>query len=130
MGIPSMPAESRSSRIRVWVAAVPSSGILNSTDTFFSSSEAFLVPARAIVQKSEALLVTKASFSFLSAAWAFSPRPNAATRQKVKRNQRTRGYFIRGGFIVSPYRSDCAQRKEQTSGFEGALQVVLIRSAH
>ena len=72
--------------MRVWVAAVPSSGILNSTVTFFSSSEAFLVPARRS-SEAEALLVTKASFSFLSAACARSPKPNAATKQNVQKSQ-------------------------------------------
>ncbi len=47
--------------MRFCSAAVPSEGILNSTVTFASSASAFSTPLRAMVQKSEALLVTKAS---------------------------------------------------------------------
>src|SRR6266498_3518694 len=43
-------------------AAVPSDGILNSTSTSASSRSACSHPFRAIVQKSAALLVTKATF--------------------------------------------------------------------
>src|SRR2546421_696057 len=63
--MPLMPLASKSSRIRRCSAAVPSPGILNSTSTSGSSLSAFSQPFRAIVQKSEALLVTKATLNFL-----------------------------------------------------------------
>src|SRR5205085_1323330 len=50
-------------------AAVPSAAMRNSTSTLSSSWSAFSVPRRAMVQKSDALLVTKASRSFLPPAF-------------------------------------------------------------
>src|SRR6185503_3033248 len=48
-------------------AAVPSDGILNSTSMLGISFAAFSVPLRAMIQKSEALFVTKASLCFVPA---------------------------------------------------------------
>src|SRR5438034_8688940 len=62
MAMPPMPLASRSSTIRLCSPAVPSDGILNSTSTSASSRSACSHPFRAIVQKSAALLVTKATF--------------------------------------------------------------------
>src|SRR5436190_16221816 len=62
MAMPPMPLASRSSTIRRCSPAVPSDGILNSTSTSASSRSACSHPFRAIVQKSAALLVTKATF--------------------------------------------------------------------
>src|SRR5947208_14616211 len=62
MAMPPMPLASRSSTIRLCSPAVPSDGILNSTSTSASSRSACSHPCRAIVQKSAALLVTKATF--------------------------------------------------------------------
>ena len=66
MAIPSTPLASRSSTDACCSAAVPSGLMRNSMSVFGSSAAAFSVPLRAIVQKSEALLVTKASFCRLS----------------------------------------------------------------
>src|SRR5262249_49778252 len=53
----------KSSMIRFCSAAVPSDVILNSAETSGNSLSAFSTPRRAIVQKSEELLVTNASLS-------------------------------------------------------------------
>src|SRR6266576_3806055 len=66
MAMPAMPLASRSSTIRFCSAAVPSAGILNSTSTAGSSLSACSTPLRAMDQKSDALLVTKASLVFFS----------------------------------------------------------------
>src|SRR4029079_18399914 len=55
--------------MRLCSAAVPSEGILNSTSTSVSSPSAASQPFRAMVQKSEALLVTNATLNF------FAPPP-------------------------------------------------------
>src|SRR5262245_31189706 len=62
-----MPLASRSSTRRCCSAAVPSAGILKSTSMSGISLAAFSVPLRAMTQKSEALLVTKASLCFAPA---------------------------------------------------------------
>src|SRR3954452_8630279 len=62
-----MPFASRSSITRCCSAAVPSDGMRNSTSILGISFAAFSVPLRAIVQKSEALFVTKASLCLLPA---------------------------------------------------------------
>ncbi len=69
------------------------------------------------------------SFSFFSAAWACWPILHAATRENAKRNQRVRGCFLRGYFIVVLYRSDRANGKEKPVNFGGASQTVFTRSA-
>ena len=61
IAMPSMPFDNRSSTTRCCSAAVPSAGMRNSTSMFGISAAAFSVPLRAIVQKSDALLDTKAS---------------------------------------------------------------------
>src|SRR5262245_32955122 len=63
MAIPSTPFVTRSSMIRFCSAAVPSDVILNSAVISGNSLSAFSTPRRAMVQKSEELLVTKARFS-------------------------------------------------------------------
>src|SRR5262245_5944049 len=63
MAIASTPFVNRSSTTRCCSAAVPSAVILNSASTSGSSASAFSTPRRAIVQKSEELLVTNASLS-------------------------------------------------------------------
>ena len=52
--------------MRCCPAAVPSELILNSISTLGNSAAAFSVPLRAIVQKSDVLLVTNASRVFLA----------------------------------------------------------------
>jgi hypothetical protein len=79
--MPSMPLASKSSMMRFCSAAVPSEGILNSTEVSANSSSAFSVPLRAIVQKSEALLVTKASF-----LPDFCPQPTGNKTAKASNN--------------------------------------------
>src|SRR5690242_14604486 len=68
IAMPCTPRVRRSSIIRFCSAAVGSAAILNSADTSASSLSAFSTPFRAIVQKSELLLVTKASFNSLGAS--------------------------------------------------------------
>src|SRR5215831_17459541 len=63
MAIPSTPFVTRSSMIRFCSAAVPSDVILNSAVISGNSLSAFSTPRRAMVQKSEELLVTNASFN-------------------------------------------------------------------
>src|SRR6185436_13304655 len=69
MAMPFVPWASNASTIRCCSAAVLSELILNSMSAFGSSAAAFSVPLRAMVQKSEALLVTKASLWRLPPAW-------------------------------------------------------------
>src|SRR4030095_3757289 len=66
MAIPSTPFASRSSMMRCCPAAVGSELILNSISTFGNSALAFSVPLRAIVQKSDVLLVMNAIRVFLA----------------------------------------------------------------
>ncbi len=84
--------------MRFWVAAVPSEGILNSNSTSGSSWAALLQPARAMVQKSEALLVTNASRVFFAAP-GLALEPGAALSdlpQPAARVQRARARSQRG----------------------------------
>ena len=78
---PSMPLANKSLMMRVCVAAVPSSGILNSTFMLPRSFAACEQPARARVQKSAALFGTKARVSFLPAAWVSGSKVHIARRQ-------------------------------------------------
>src|SRR3569833_3221476 len=73
--MPAAPAATRSSSMRCCTAAAACSGYLNCSSYFGSSPCAFLTPASAPFQKSDAPLTTKARI-FLSAACA-EPRPNA-----------------------------------------------------
>src|SRR5262245_29173321 len=61
--MPSTPLVIKSSMMRFCSAAVPSEVILNSTVISGNSLSAFSTPRRAMVQKSEELLVTNASFN-------------------------------------------------------------------
>src|SRR5258708_933229 len=79
-----MPFTSRSSKIRVCSAAVPSAGIRKSTVIFGTSFCACSQPARAIVQKSEALLVKKATLTALF-SWALAancPKDSPSTAKE------------------------------------------------
>src|SRR5688500_2558636 len=69
MAIPLMPFASRSSMMRCCSAAVPSAGIRKSTWMPGISLTAFSVPLRAMTQKSEALLGTKASLCVPPVLW-------------------------------------------------------------
>src|SRR5215510_14489761 len=66
MAIPSAPFASRSSTMRCCPAAVGSELVLNSISTLGNSAWAFSVPLRAIVQKSDVLLVMNAIRVFLA----------------------------------------------------------------
>src|SRR5436190_16264588 len=66
MAMPETPFAMRSSMMRRCSAAVPSDGILNSTSTLASSASACSQPLRAMVQKSAALFVTKASLNLFA----------------------------------------------------------------
>src|SRR6185369_17108379 len=67
MAMPFTPFASRSSMMLCCSAAVPPAGILKSTWMSGISFAAFSVPLRAMVQNSDALLVTKASLCFVPA---------------------------------------------------------------
>src|SRR5215510_10198974 len=86
MAIPSTPFASRSSTMRCCPAAVGSELILNSISTLGNSAWAFSVPLRAIVQKSDVLLVMNAIRVFLASLVllhdAFA-RINNETRMKI-----------------------------------------------
>jgi len=66
-------------------AAVPSEGILNSTSMPGISFAAFSVPLRAMIQKSEALLVTKASLCLVPAPPVAELVPEVPGWQLVRR---------------------------------------------
>src|SRR6266403_5321336 len=76
--MPLTPLTSRSSKIRVCSAAVPSAGILNSSLTFGTSLTACSQPARAIVQKSDGLLVKNARLRGLESPKAAGEKAAAA----------------------------------------------------
>src|SRR5437870_3121822 len=89
----------RSSMMRRCSAAVPSDGILNSSSTLGSSEPACSHPLRAMVQKSAALLVTKATLNLLP-----EPPPleqpdtvklTSATEQNTTRNTFMKSYLAR-----------------------------------
>jgi len=81
MAMSSTPLASRSSRIRFCAAAVPSPS-RNSTVTPGNSASAFSVPFRAMVQKSAALFVMKASL-FADDCWR--PQPPASNNPRHNR---------------------------------------------
>src|SRR5258705_6415425 len=93
MAKPATPFVNRSSTIRRCSAAVPSAGIRNSTSTFGSSVPAFSVPRRAIVQKSEALLVTNAirrlAVAFGADAGCEQPAISNASKKEAFRKRRS-----------------------------------------
>src|ERR1044071_222986 len=96
-----MPFASRSSITRCCSAAVPSDGIRNSTSILGMSFAAFSVPLRAIVQKSEALFVTKASRCFVPAPAEFVPEDRGwqLVKRNVSKSVQTKAEIGRMGFI-------------------------------
>src|SRR5207253_5804246 len=94
--MPLTPLTSRSSKIRVCSAAVPSAGILNSSLIFGTSFWALWQPARAIVQKSDALFVKNATSSDFDCAKAVAERAIAAVIEQTT-DFRMWSIFIMGG---------------------------------
>src|SRR6185503_7956286 len=88
MAIPAIPFAIRSSMILLCSAAVPSEGILNSTSTLSSSRSAASQPLRAIVQKSEALLVTNETLNFFPLTDPPPPPPPQEAIERLKRMHR------------------------------------------
>src|ERR1700722_13550054 len=95
MATPSIPLASKSSRICCCSAAVPVGGMRKSTSTLPSSLAAASQPARAITQKSSALLETNASFSSLAgagvpeldSAFSFLQLEKTDARQNARNNE-------------------------------------------